>query len=536
MRRSAVTVNAAELSWFYLSFPIRIDRFREHLSTIASYSPVPAVSFASAESARLRDFSDSLSPIVVKELRQALRGGGFIGLFCCVQASLLLITLTQWWAGEQLWDDWDDAFWGACMVTMVVLIPLRSFSALSAEMRSEAFALLQLTQMSAWRIVLGKWAATQALNALVVVTTFPFFVFRYFRGGVDIVSELIQLAMIACAGAMVTAFTVAFSAHRSFLVRALLFSMIGVGVGLLGFAMMMENELMRFSAMEKCMSFVGLICLGFYALLMGAGTIASGDENYTPMKRAFAFSTIVLIAVVDLSLGWEESKEFPLEFLLVMIAILFLFDSLSETPRFGKGIVVSIMQIPVVRRFRLLRLLCYPGWQSGHLFLLPVSLLVLAGFFQVDDPSGKNIRNTYIFLLGGAGFMFPTAVIQAHPAARVKPFFGKYLFIGILTVGFALLQLAMSPFPSDLEYDLGVGAFFATVLTPISALLMGIRQWVNSGLRSSSPEQSVFLVGTSVSLLWYLVVIVKGMLISAEIRAAEAVARGERASTGASLP
>jgi hypothetical protein len=254
------------------------------------------------------------------------------------------------------------------------------------------------------------------------------------------------------------------------------------------------------------------------------------------MKRAFAFSTIVLIAVVDLSLGWEESKEFPLEFLLVMIAILFLFDSLSETPRFGKGIVVSIMQIPVVRRFRLLRLLCYPGWQSGHLFLLPVSLLVLAGFFQVDDPSGKNIRNTYIFLLGGAGFMFPTAVIQAHPAARVKPFFGKYLFIGILTVGFALLQLAMSPFPSDLEYDLGVGAFFATVLTPISALLMGIRQWVNSGLRSSSPEQSVFLVGTSVSLLWYLVVIVKGMLISAEIRAAEAVARGERASTGASLP
>lgn len=87
-----------------------------------------SVTAVSADSARLRDFSDSLSPIVVKELRQALRGTGFIGQFCFIQAGLLLISLIQWHASEMQQEQWDDAFWGACVAALVVADPLAFLS------------------------------------------------------------------------------------------------------------------------------------------------------------------------------------------------------------------------------------------------------------------------------------------------------------------------------------------------------------------------------------------------------------------------
>ncbi|MEZ5324829.1 MAG: hypothetical protein R3F19_07185 [Verrucomicrobiales bacterium] len=109
----------------------------------------------SASSADLRDFPDLLSPIVVKELRQALRGGGFVGLFCFIQLGLLAVTLLQLWARESDLDSLDGNFWFACCLALIVLVPARSFNALAAEERADTFHLLQLTQLSSWRIVFG---------------------------------------------------------------------------------------------------------------------------------------------------------------------------------------------------------------------------------------------------------------------------------------------------------------------------------------------------------------------------------------------
>lgn len=382
--------------------------------------------------------------------------------------------------------------------------------------------------MSAWKIVLGKWVATLALNALVVVTSIPFFVFRYFRGGVAIVSELIQLAMIACAGAMVIAFTVAFSAHRPFLIRAVLFAGVGAGSGLLAYAMIQDQSLAGFSVLEVSFIFVGLISLGIYALLMGAGTIASGEENYVPAKRAFALLLLAGIAIADFCLDWDPAKEAPFEMAQCLIAIVFLLDSLSETPRFNKGIAGCLLRIPVVRKFGLLRLLCYPGWQSGHVFLLPVIALFILGLVDFDDFE-EGLSNVYVVFLGGLSMMFPTAVIQVNPKAGEQPFFGKYLLIGTLMFVYGMFLLAIQS--DDLYGEITGANFFAAVLTPFSAMLLGMRQWVNGMFDGEMREQSIFVVGTCVAMAWYLLALLKSLVIIARIRAVEAVLRGEIASS-----
>ncbi|MEZ5326633.1 MAG: hypothetical protein R3F19_16420 [Verrucomicrobiales bacterium] len=480
-----------------------------------------------SSSAHLRDFPDLLSPIVVKELRQALRGGAFVGVFCFVQLGMLVITLLQLWAGESQLSDLDEVFWFACVLALVVLVPGGSFNALAGEVRGDTFQLLQLTQLSSWRIVVGKWTATLALIMLVAIGLLPFFVFRYFRGGVALVPELVQLAIVTGIGAVVAAFTVAFSAHQAVLVRVLAFLMIGVGGGLLMFGMILDEMTTQLTLPSIAMISLGACCLGLYALLMGAGTIAVGDENYSAFKRIFAMSVIATIAVVGLYPDWNpdsENQHLLLGFQIGLAAV-FLFDSVTEAPRYGKGIVTKILRVRMVRRVALLRVWFYPGWQSGHLFFLPVVMLTLIALYQIGalDHDDSLIYNV---LLGFASIIFPTALIQVHPA-KVDRFVGRYCLLAVLMVVYCVILVGMSD--TSYGHELGAATFFAAILTPFAALLMGEQQYYQSFAYSDSGEQSIFFIGTCVALLWYLALVLKGLLVSARIRAVEAVTRGELA-------
>ena len=105
------------------------------------------------------DFSDRLSPMLVKELRQGLRTNLFTAAFILLQVFMvlsLMIGAAFSGGGE---DTSGGFFWMFITVTLLGVMPVRGFSALHKENQINTMDLIQLTRLSAWRITWGKWLA-----------------------------------------------------------------------------------------------------------------------------------------------------------------------------------------------------------------------------------------------------------------------------------------------------------------------------------------------------------------------------------------
>ena len=99
--------------------------------------------------------------MVVKELRQGLRMRSFGGIFVTLHILLVLITLMGGASSNH--DSINWLFDGLVTAILCLVFPLRGFAALAQEMNSGTLDMLVLTRLSAWRIVLGKWASTVLL-------------------------------------------------------------------------------------------------------------------------------------------------------------------------------------------------------------------------------------------------------------------------------------------------------------------------------------------------------------------------------------
>ena len=170
----------------------------------------------------ITDFSDRLSPMLVKELRQGLRTKVFTSAFILLQVLLLFSTSIASLApgaGPAL----DGFFWFFLSLALSFIQPLRGINALNEETRLNTLELILLTKLDALRIVTGKWASIVGQSALLAVAVLPYVVLRYFLGGVDIVHDLAYLLILLFLSAILTALTVGFSAFPSVILRGLLF-------------------------------------------------------------------------------------------------------------------------------------------------------------------------------------------------------------------------------------------------------------------------------------------------------------------------
>ncbi len=136
---------------------------------------------------RVNDFSDKLSPMLVKELRQGFRTNTFVVLFLVLQGLLALVLLI---AGPIAAS--NDGLSGAaggvvskivfCIYGLGILVvqPLRGISAVATEIKQNTIDLMVLTRLSAWRIVWGKWCSIMSQSILIVLSILPYLIFRLF--------------------------------------------------------------------------------------------------------------------------------------------------------------------------------------------------------------------------------------------------------------------------------------------------------------------------------------------------------------------
>jgi hypothetical protein len=227
---------------------------------------------------RLERLGDRFNPIVVKEVRQALKSRQFVGTF-------LLLLLAAWagsifgvsYLGESI-DYGSSAvtfyvgFLFALCAASLVIVPFSTFRSIVEERTETTLELLQITALSPVQIVRGK-----TLSAMVQVLVYfcaiaPFIAFTALLPGFDVVHVAFSLVML--------------------LITALCFSMVALAIG----AHARNTTSQSLSTLFViAMAFLGM--MAFFSLMTAAGGGIRFDESDT-------WWALALVVFLGLSTGY----------------------------------------------------------------------------------------------------------------------------------------------------------------------------------------------------------------------------------------
>jgi hypothetical protein len=382
----------------------------------------------------LDDKSDWLSPLVVKEVRQVVRGREFsLSFGASLVAGLIVAFLgaTDAAAGGTS-GNWTFVALMACLGFLALaVVPLGAFNALRRERVEQTFDLITLTALSSRRVVVGKLMAQAVRLTTLFAAMAPFVAMSFLLGGIDFVTIATSLVMLFMASLWFCALCVFFSAlARSRALSGVIFAAVGIGV--------------IFAA--------SLAGAAFRALSLGIFLPGGPGPTTSQLVWTFAIVTtawlvtlinLLLLAVNRLSLPTEDSVT-PLRLgflaqLLVMIAcaLLFVFDPPPSAKSAGYVLAVlgglhltllaafAVTESPTVPRRALLRM--KSASQGGWLV-------------KVFGPGGGRGPASVILQLAillGALAMFPIDTDDRHG------FLASYgylcFFVGVPTLLFRMM-------------------------------------------------------------------------------------------------
>jgi hypothetical protein len=280
-------------------------------------SDAPPTGAASPRSIRavLGALGDRLNPVLVKEVRQALRGRAFSVSFV-IALSLATLGTTTWMLGAQDSSGAQAAqslllMLSFCLALAVSLqVPLSAFQSMAAEWEGDSMDLLQLTNLRPWRIVFGKLCAAGVQVLLYLCAFVPFLLMTFLMRGVGAATIFWALSTMLQSAATLTGLAIALAAFgRARLARVLLLLVLVVACTVAVF----NNALrLRFGAFEAptgvgfqtagflqlALSFVWLL----YPALLACGVAASRLTH--PFEDRSLLPRLVLSVYVVSDLGF----------------------------------------------------------------------------------------------------------------------------------------------------------------------------------------------------------------------------------------
>jgi hypothetical protein len=148
----------------------------------------------------LDDKSDWLSPIVVKEVRQVVRGREFQYSFAASLLAALAIAFfgaADALTGSGVSGAWTFGALMACLTLLgVIVVPLGAFNALRNERMEQTFDLITVTALSSRRIVIGKLLAQGVKLTTLFAAIAPFIAMSFLLGGIDFFTILISVLVL----------------------------------------------------------------------------------------------------------------------------------------------------------------------------------------------------------------------------------------------------------------------------------------------------------------------------------------------------
>ncbi|MBK1791722.1 hypothetical protein [Persicirhabdus sediminis] len=451
------------------------------------------------------DFSDRLSPIVVKELRQDLRGKGFLILFITLQIILsliLLLTATLSSSSQDTGTHISQLIFFCFSFCLLIVQPLRGCNGISSELKAKTLDMLQLTRMSAWSIVFGKWISLVAQSLLIASAILPYLIMRYFFGNMQILPELTLLMTILVFSGFFSAITVGLSATPSILLRGII-PLIGSMFVFISIAGAFSNsysfnniiEQLTFTDSDFTAVFIAIIAGSLYTswlmLEIATSIIAPLAENRDTIKRVIGF-----IAAVIVSISLMFANTSPEAIIMGTMAVI--------TPLFVSALIRTHQLVPsickpFVKRGRIGQLagrLLYPGWATGTFYCTIIGLLLLPVMITICSLSNSSYgfqpEDLSAFIAYFGILIFPAAITQLF-FKKYKNLFTVYLLIFCIHWGFMILLGIMAATTSD-----DVLLLFCWL--PVGALALSFDNTVSD---SSQLVISCLVTGTYLIILWF---------------------------------
>jgi len=149
---------------------------------------------------RLDNASDRLSPIVVKEVRQIVRGREFnYSFMVSLVVGLLVAFFGAANASSGTGTTGQAVFVAltACLALLGIgIVPFGAFSALRNERLEQTMDLISVTSLSARKVIIGKLLAQAVKLATLFAGMAPFVATSFLLGGIDFVSIVVSLTMV----------------------------------------------------------------------------------------------------------------------------------------------------------------------------------------------------------------------------------------------------------------------------------------------------------------------------------------------------
>ncbi len=256
---------------------------------------------------------DRLNPILVKEVRQALRGKYFrvlfwITLFLSTLIGLGVVTRSVSSGSSETGRVFFLAIFGALSAAVQCFVPFSAFLSTSSEWDENTYDLLIISNLRPRQIVHGKLLSA-LIQALLYYSTFgPFLVFAFLQNGIDLGSVGVILAGSVATSVALTMVGIAASSLASGKVmRVVAMALFGAGllaawgVGV-GFAAGITFEPQILSSIEGQASFVAYLTFAAVITLLAqsvaVGRFAHEEENgSTPLR-------VMTTLLVLLASGW----------------------------------------------------------------------------------------------------------------------------------------------------------------------------------------------------------------------------------------
>lgn len=455
------------------------------------------------------DFPDWLSPMLVKELRQGIRSKAFMAVFFLTQLLMILsvvlnLVATSSSRSEEMPIFLNSLFWILISVPVLLIMPVRGFSTLHAEMKTRTLELVFLTRLSARRIAFGKWLALMAQMILLLCAVLPYVMLRYFLGGIDLLEDVQVTVFLLVAGSVLTALTVAMSPFESRIVR--IFAIIGF-VLLIAFAPSFLGLWLgkAFATGSGALNTLRVyLCIlafvpAFIALCIeiAASRIAPAAENHSTAKRLIG----LYFLLVPIPLGFTGMDMRALFLLATVFIAAVVIDALAEPMSTSLSVYRAFLKKGNLGTA--LSCIFSPGWASATFY---VALLGLIGapLLYLSGSLGDQAEMLGYLSFYGA-LIFPAALIRLFlPGTPI--FLGLYvgtiflcetftLILGVMSnLGDKSILLWLSPLPpSVFMFNLTAmihadpsGEAFVSVTSVVTIILLLVL-----ALRSAGPLRAV---------------------------------------------
>ncbi len=252
----------------------------------------------------LEGLGDRLNPVLVREVRQGLRGRFFLIIFTLTMAfasmasfGVLLLSDPDSRRGLNLFMSCSSFLtFAACY-----LIPIGAFQSLGSEHDDQTRDLLVLSNLSPGQIIRGKFLSSFLLGLLLVTSVLPFVALSSLMSGVDLIEIASQLAMIVlkCAGFTLVAICLSSLAPsralRVFLLLVMILFFMISSVGALSFRFMIAGG-MSVSPFASPADLLGalmtVLVFGSFAYTLACTRFTHAEENRSTPLRIQVTATI----------------------------------------------------------------------------------------------------------------------------------------------------------------------------------------------------------------------------------------------------